>query len=296
MVEQPRRGRRLYNQVDTSLGEPDEVRAFLARAGGRLAAAGSADRLLTLALVRWQPLLEIRGRARGADRFSVRGLRRRARPRRRARRARGVLVVVGRPPRGALRFVQSPRLSRHRDALRVEDARARMPGSRVVPLATGASGSASGQVTSSSTRAARRPRDLVLGDRRRQRRRRRRRHTRLSTPRHPAARRSELRGPKRVRAARADRWMDFFGTLAPALANGRALRYLREIVLPATTDTYTIVVRRGEHGGGSTRRRCGTWDLRCAVAGSLLVDVLDARRHWVNCRWKSYSRPAYSSR
>jgi hypothetical protein len=76
----------------------------------------------------------------------------------------------------------------------------------------------------------------------------------------------------------ASAWVE--GALVPSLeraARGRRLRWVLEVVLPSTTDVFTVdttnpvTLTRDDHAD---------WDVRCAVAGSLLVDVVEARRHW----------------
>lgn len=65
-----------------------------------------------------------------------------------------------------------------------------------------------------------------------------------------------------------DRWVH--EVLAPAL--GRRC-YLLEVVYRSTRDVYTI-------RGSVRRQHDAEWDIRNEVAGSMLCDVIEGRRHW----------------
>ena len=52
------------------------------------------------------------------------------------------------------------------------------------------------------------------------------------------------------------------------------LCHLLEVVLPGVTDVFVL------EDGRTTRTFSTRWDIRCAVAGSLLLDVVEGRRSW----------------
>ncbi len=67
-----------------------------------------------------------------------------------------------------------------------------------------------------------------------------------------------------------DHWVT--AVLAPAVTP--ELRHSLEVVLPNENVSYTL------HRGTVVRAHDPEWDLRCAVAGSLLLDVIEGKRHW----------------
>jgi hypothetical protein len=78
-------------------------------------------------------------------------------------------------------------------------------------------------------------------------------------------------------------WIE--GTLAPAVAEryprmraDDSLRLVIEAVFPTVTDAYTVTVDR--RGASVARRFDADWDVLNGVVGSLLWEVIDGRRHW----------------
>jgi hypothetical protein len=76
-------------------------------------------------------------------------------------------------------------------------------------------------------------------------------------------------------------WVE--SALAPALARSKpdapsTIRYLLEVVWPGDVDAYTITRTASETTVARTMDP--SWDVRCAVAGSMLCDVIEAKRSW----------------
>ncbi|MBX3264857.1 MAG: MBL fold metallo-hydrolase [Labilithrix sp.] len=259
----------VYDQIDTAIGTPADVRAFFRRVAEAL--GRDADGLVTLALARWQPLLEVDAMLAGAVGFPFRAyadeLERCA-----ALGARAVCPAAAGARHAGPHAFMNRLVYPVTEARFVEDATARMPGTRVLRHVTGATYRvAGGDVSVDEAGAidaglvsvsaalpdprAFRPLDIPP----------------IVDPNLAARPEDELRG-------RAAAWVA--ESLVPALeraAEGRRLRYVLEIVLPRTVDVFTLTT-----GAATTLSRDDhlEWDVRCAVAGSLLVDVIEARRHW----------------
>lgn len=259
----------VYDQIDTALGTPADVRAFFRRAAAAL--GRDADALVTLALARWQPLLEVEAMLAGAVGFPFEAyadeLERCA--------AIGARAVC--PAASGTRHV-GPHAFMNRlvypvtETRFIEDATARMPGTRLLRHVTGATYRVvGGDVSVDASGAIDTGLVSVLGH--------------LADPRAfrpyeipPLVDPNQAARPEDELRARAAAWVA--DALVPALeraAAGRRLRYVLEIVFPRTADLFTVTT-----GATATLTRDDhvDWDVRCAVAGSLLVDVLEARRHW----------------
>ncbi|MBN9164863.1 MAG: hypothetical protein BGO98_20925 [Myxococcales bacterium 68-20] len=259
----------VYDQIDTAIGEPADVRAFFARVAAAL--GPSSEDLVTLALARWQPLLEVEAMLAGPIGFPFRTYA--AEIERCA--AIGARVVcpssAGARHTGPYAFMN--RLVYPVTETRfIEDASARMPWARVVRHRTGATYRVAGGDVSIDGSGAIDAGLVATGDA-------------LVDPRSfrpleiPAIADPNLDSrPEADLRARIEAWVR--EALVPSLeraAAQRRLRYVLEVVLPSTVDVYAIAT-----GGTATLTRGddGEWDVRCAVAGSLLVDVIEARRHW----------------
>lgn len=256
----------VYNQVDTSAGRPDQIRAFFSR----VAAALDLRREVTLALARWQPLLEVEAALGGPIGFPFDAyadeLERLA--------ALDASFVC--PSAAGTRHVEPYGFNNRlvyplTEARFIEDARARMPRATIHPCVVGASYRVRGGSVTVDRRGAARlvsTRDPQGPDPRAFRP--------FEIP--PIVDPNLDARPEAGMRARIDGWVHH--TLGPALAmaaHGKELRYVLEVILPSGVDPYTIVTGSPV---GVLRADDTRWDLRCAVAGSLLVDVLDGRRHW----------------
>jgi hypothetical protein len=87
--------------------------------------------------------------------------------------------------------------------------------------------------------------------------------------------------PVEVIRGTCDAWVK--GALVTALARApiegsSAVRHLLEVVWPGGVDAYTIAIANG--AATLERRVDPSWDVRCAVAGSMLCDVIEAKRSW----------------
>jgi len=263
----------VYDQIDTSAGSPADVRAFFARVASALGRAPDAGpgSLVSLALVRWQPLLEVDAMLAGTIGFPFAlyadELKRCA-----ALEAR-VICPASAGTRHAGPFAFMNRLVHPvTEAQFLQDVQASSPSTRAVRHVTGATYRVrDGDVAIDADGAVRA--GIV---------------THVATPSDPRSFRPfeippitdpnlDARPEHELRSV-ADAWVR--DSLVPSLeraARGHRLRWVLEVVLPSTTDVFTIDTTRP-----ATLRRedDAAWDVRCAVAGSLLVDVIQARRHW----------------
>jgi hypothetical protein len=280
----------VYNQVDTSAGTPTDVVAFFRRALAALqdSPATSAERV-TLALARWQPLLEVEAITAGAIGFPFRAyadeLSRCA--------AIGARVAVpsaaGTRHAGPYAFMNRLVYPVTQDRF-LADARIRIPSTRMEPCITGATYRIrNGDVAAIDRKGASELVSVVDAASS---------ATRFDVdPR--AFRPLEIPGivdPNLDGRSEADvralleRWVR--STLAPTLRR-KTVRYVLEIILPSgAIDTYTILdgaMTRGDNNNDNANANANAnadaahrgWDVRCAVAGSLLADVvIDHRRHW----------------
>ncbi|MEM6997064.1 MAG: MBL fold metallo-hydrolase, partial [Myxococcota bacterium] len=254
----------VWNQVDTVLDGAAEVRRVVAAA---LSALGEAR--VDLALVRWQPMLEIAAPLGHATQFPFRGYER-------------LLDEIATVDAGAVvpsacggrHTTRCAWLDQHVFPLSVErfvrDLRARVerrvvradPGTRIAVQP--------GEVSVVRTESP----DLVRFD------------APGADPRAfrptsvPPLVDDNLDGVDEATLRRdVQAWVE--GPLANALASvgdGAALRFSVSVVFPSATDDYTIAVEAG--GSQCARRHDPEWDCLNEVAGSLLWDVLQGRRHW----------------
>lgn len=266
----------VYDQIDTSIGRPADVRAFFERVAsalGRKAGTSSdrARRLVTLALVRWQPLLEVEAMLAGSIGFPF-GAYADELERCAAIDAR-VICPSSAGARHAGPYAFMNRLVHPvTEAQFLQDIRARLPSARAERHITGATYRVrGGDVTvdeDGATRAGLVTRVGALPDPRSFRP--------LEIP--PIVDPNLDARPEGELRSLLEAWVR--DALVPALeraAGGRHVRYVLEVVLPATTDIYTIDTARTP---ALTRDDDEAWDVRCAVAGSLLADVIEGRRHW----------------
>jgi hypothetical protein len=267
-------GSTAWNLVDTAQQRPDNIPAILAAAAKELgddALASGPD----LALVRWQPLLEIARQV--CDRTSfpfalyddtlaqIASV--------------GARTVV---PASAGAHHAAPFASMNRVvypvplARALRDIEARAPGTRAFPSRVGASYRVAGRETSFDPEggAALVEIDLASIDDR-------------------AFRPFDLAGvvdpnlsgeEEGALRAEAERWIG--EALSPALARAfpqmrvrGPLRFVVEVVFPHATDAYTIVVGEGTEPA-LFRARDDDYDALNVVAGSFLVDVVRGKRHW----------------
>lgn len=253
----------VWNQVDTVLAGADEVRR-IAAAG--LAAVGATE--LALALVRWQPLLEVAAQLGHRTAFPYREY------------AALLAEVVA---AGARAVVPASAGEAHVDAWSamrrfvfpvgearfLRDLAAASPTTRGLPLRVGARYRVRAGDVSVDPDGAR---ELVAlhGDR---------------DPRHyfpvdlPPLRDPGLPDmPEETLRADVAAWIR--DTLAPALARTDfpALRLALEVRFTAAVDVFTLAVARG--AVTVTRELDDDWDALNVVAGSLLWEVLHARKNW----------------
>ncbi|MDF2697325.1 MAG: hypothetical protein K0S65_5708 [Labilithrix sp.] len=259
----------VYNQIDTSIGSPDEVRSFFARVATTLGRR-DARPLVTLALARWQPLLEVEAVLAGSIGFPFQAY---------ASELEHCAAVdapfvcpssAGARHAGPYAFMN--RLAYPMSEARfLEDATARMPSTRMLPHLTGATYRVvDGDAVVEARGAIDAGLVIAVGSRSDPRTFRPLEIPPIQDPNLDARPETALRSS-------IDTWV--IDVLVPSVqrsARGRSLRYVLEVVLPTVTDVYTI-----ETGTGVVLRGdSAAWDVRCAVAGSLLVDVIEARRHW----------------
>lgn len=255
----------VWNQVDTVLTDADEVRRIAAQG---LAAAGAAE--LALALVRWQPLLEVAAQLGHRTAFPYREY------------AALLAEVVA---AGARAVVPAAAGEAHVDAwstmrrhvFPVSEARflrdlaAASPATRGLPCRVGARyrvragevdlepEGAGALVTITDDRDPRRYMPVEFPP--------------LSDPGLSDIDEGTMR-------ADVEAWLR--GTLAPALArawaSGPPLRFVVEVRFTAAVDVFTLVVDRGDVA--VVRGFEDDWDALNVVAGSLFWEVLQARKHW----------------
>lgn len=248
----------VWNQVDTMLGDAEDVERFFAGAAGAL--ERPHERLITLALAKWQPLLEVAAFTAGDIGFPFDAYRADL------EHAAAIGAAVVCPSAagtchagvfsGANALVYPQTESRF-----ARDLKRRAPNVEVVPNVLGATYRVRGGGVEVDARGAR-----SMG---------------LIDPVQPAAPDPrdfrplaipELVDPnprhvsETVLVERIERWIA--QSLRAALDAEAPFVRLLEVVLPSSTRHYVF--------GGDAE----AWDLRCAVAGSLLVDVLDAHLHW----------------
>ncbi len=261
----------VWNQVDTSVGTPAQARAFVVEAA-RALGRSSAD-LVSLLLARWQPLLEVEATTAGALGFPLRAYA--AELEHAAAIGAGAVVPSSAGVRHARPFAAMNRLVYPVTESRfLRDAAARMPDAQVFPCATGAVYRVDrGRVTFDADAGVRaglvalpgrppaddrdfRPLDVAP----------------LVDPNVAEQHGAEAR-------ARIDAWVR--ERLAPSLpTTSPATRFLLEVVSPTGVDAYSI---HADATRATARVELGTdpdWDVRCAVAASMLADVIAARRHW----------------
>lgn len=262
----------VYDQIDTSIGRPAQVRTFFERVASALGEGHRAgEALVSLALVRWQPLLEVEATLAGTIGFPFSAYAEEL------ERCASIGARVVCPSSAGTRHV-GPYAFMNRLVYPVTEARflrdfaARSPSTRAERHLTGATYRVrGGDVTVDRDGAIREGLITHVGSPDDPRSFRPLEIPPIVDPNLGARPEAELRSI-------VEPWIR--NTLVPSLeraARGRRLRWVLEVVLPATTDVYTI-----ETGGPAllTRDDHLDWDVRCAVAGSLLVDVIEARRHW----------------
>jgi len=268
----------VWNQVDTSLGGPAEVDTFMTRAAS--AFERPRGELVALALARWQPLLEVESAlamrtgfpfAAYADELS-----------RIAAVGARAIVPSSTGARHARPFEAMNRLVypvTHARFLR--DARARMPGVQVLPFTMGARYTVAGRDVEVDERGA-----VAAGLVRPSAFDEAEESTEFRPLEVPPLRDPNVEGRSNdaIRTTCAS-WVE--NVLVEALARAPIeasgeLRYVLEIVWPGGVDTYTIIVTRNEMGarGRLSRTTDSAWDVRCIVAGSMLCDVVEAKRSW----------------
>lgn len=252
-----------YNQVDTCIGSPAAATRFfdgVARVLGR-----EPDGLVSLHLARWQPLLEVNALVGGAIGFPF------AAYARELDHAASVgataLVPSAAGARHAAPFEAMNRLVYPVTERRfLDDAAARLPRTRVLPFVTGGAYTVeAGEVSVDHGGGARAGLVAVRG-------------AAISTDFRP------LEVPPLVDPYPAHGVVDRVaawvrGPLAAALPRtSPSTRFALEVALATGRVAFTL-----EAGAGGVRVTDGVhpeWDARCEVAGSMLCDVLDARRHW----------------
>jgi hypothetical protein len=255
----------VWNQVDTVLADADAVRRVAATA---LAAVGAPD--LTLALVRWQPLLEVAAQLGHRTAFPYREYA-------------ALLAEVA--ATGARAIVPSAAGEAHVDAWStmrrrvfpvsetrfLRDLAAASPTIRGLPCRVGARYRVrAGEVAVDPTGAA--ALVTILDDRDP------RSYMPLEFPPLADPGLSDMAEP--IMRAEAEAWIR--GTLAPALAracaDGPALRLVLELRFTAAVDAYTLTTGRGEVA--VARGFDDDWDALNIAAGSFFWQVLHARKHW----------------
>lgn len=268
----------VWNQVDTSLGAPAEVDTFMTRAA--VAFERPRDSLVSLALARWQPLLEVESALAMRTGFPFAAyaeeLARIA--------AIGAAAIVpsstgarhARPFAGMNRLVYPVTHARF-----LRDARARMPDVQVLPFTMGARYTVVGRDVEVDDRGGIaaglvRPSAYDEADE----------STEFRPLEVPPVVDPNLDGRSvdAIRAACAT-WVE--NVLVDALARARIaatgeLRYVLEIAWPGGVDAYTITATRDDAGARArvSRTTDPAWDVRCIVAGSMLCDVVEAKRSW----------------
>ena len=260
-----------YNQVDTSLGDPDDVRTFFDRIRGVVERGRPAEEpLVTLALARWQPLLEVEAMLAGSIGFPFRAY---AQEIERCA-ALGARVVcpsaAGTRHAGHHGFMN--RLVYPMTQQRfIDDMHARAPSSRVVANQTGATYRIRGgdvevdPAGASSLVSVKVPIERDV-----------RSFRPLEIP--PLIDRWCEGSPEASLRTQSMTWVH--EELFPALCRAyptRSLRWLLEVVFPSSVDLITITTGPSP---ALTHEDDVEWDVRCAVAGSLLVEVIEGRRHW----------------
>jgi hypothetical protein len=264
----------VWNQVDTVHRSADEVRAVLRASGEAL--GRDLTRGLPLALVRWQPLLEVAAPLceRTGFPFAEYGeiLAQIA--------ALEARVVV--PSSAGARHTLPYQGMNHcvvpvPEERALRDIEARAPGTRALPARIGALYRVRGhEVTCEPEGGARLVRvDEPAGAR----------DPRVFRPfdGSPLHDPNEAERDEEAMRAAVARWIA--GALAPALAGaypsmrmGRPLSFVLEVVFPRAVDAYTLRVDAG--GARVERRFDDDYDVLNAVAGSLLCDVIEGARHW----------------
>lgn len=257
-----------WNQVDAVLRDDEHVRQVLATALPAVKA-----RSVDLAIVRWQPMLEIAavlGRATGFPHAMYADLLRQAA-------AVGAAAVV--PGANGAQHVAAHRWL-DRFVFPVSEPRfladlARLsPATMGLPLSVGAAYEVGSGAVTLEPNAAGAMLDADEADERR--------HFRplhippLCDPNPNGHAQSQTRPVVR-------RWLH--EVLAPALAQAwpgfgadRPLRCVLEVVYESARDAYTLTV--GPDGTRVTTESDPQWDVLDEVAGSLLFEVIEGRRHW----------------
>ena len=265
----------VWNQVDTVHRGPEDVRATLRAAAGELETESLA-RGPDLALVRWQPLLEIAVQTAAATTFPLTGY----------AAALDEIAAVG-----ARAIVPGSAGARHKEpfqamnrivypvsmARAVRDIAARATGSRVYPATVGGAYRLEGGETAYDPAGGAALVSLE-GTRDDDRVFRPDLASALVDPNLDARDEASMRG-----ACGAS----IFETLGPALARAfpsmgtpRPLSFVVEVVFPRAVDAYTIVVAPGAADARIERRFDPDYDALNSIAGSLFADVIAGRRHW----------------
>jgi len=164
-----------------------------------------------------------------------------------------------------------------RESRFLADARARMPDTRVLPFATGARYTVVGKDVELDERAG-----IVAGlvDPRADEDLEHAGGTDFRPLEVPAVVDPNLdgRGILAIRTT-CEAWVS--GALVRALAKAwpaGEIRYLLEVVWPGGMDVYAVAASGGE--ATLERTTDPSWDVRCVVAGSMLCDVIEAKRPW----------------
>lgn len=270
----------VWNQVDTSLGGPADVDAFMKRAAA--AFERPRDSLVSLALARWQPLLEVEAALAMRTGFPFAAY---AEELERIAAIRAAAIVPAAAgtrhahPFGAMNRLVYPVLA----SRFLRDAAARMPRARLLSFATGARYTVVGDTVDVDERGG-----ISAGLVRPRAYEEREESTDFRPLEVPPVLDPNLAG-RSVDAIRGTcaTWVE--QQLVAALARTQveasgALRYLLEIVWPGGVDAYTITVTRSTAGVAATFAPTmdPAWDVRCIVAGSMLCDVVEAKRSWAD--------------
>jgi hypothetical protein len=261
----------VWNQVDTALRGSADVRRVCALAAEALGAAAARPDLV---LARWQPLLEVTGALGERTAFPLEAytelLDQAAATQARALVPSSAGVRHARPYAAMNRAVYPVTEARW-----LRDVQRRMPSARALPALLGARYRVSSEGVELEPGVGA---DLVEvlqsdGD------------DRVYRPFELPPITDEDLGGRDVSAMRdiVGRWIE--RTLAPALlacypATGarRPLRFVVEVVFSSARDAYTLEV--SSHGARCARGLDADYDALNVIAGSMLFDVIEGRRHW----------------
>ena len=254
-----------WNQVDSVMRDTDDVASTMTQASEALARPDLRDSM-ALALVRWQPLLEVEALTAGAIGFPQRAYGRLL-DEIAALSARAVVPASAGVAHTAPYDWMNRCVYPVPEARLLRDLAARCPGTQALESVVGGRYRvASGEVTMLAERApfVEVESDLVPQP-----------FVPLAIP--------ELRDPNLDDAdedamrQRVQGWVE--SELAAAVTKAlRSITLVLEVVFPSRRDAYTLVVGRGDCR--VERRFDEDYDVLNQVAGSSLCDVLAARRHW----------------